>query len=253
MLGDSPKFWTRSGRQALRLLLAALDLKPGSGVALPLFTDPSLVSAIVAAGHRPVFIDIDQEFLTMDPKSLDAASGTFSAVVVVHLFGQVADLPALLDAAGNAAVIEDAAHAPLSYLHDRMAGRFGLASFYSFASTKYWPAGGGGLAVVHNTPMARRLADITQSLSPPSHLEEFRNLILQGAKSAVFRRRLYGVIGKPLRRWVEKWALRTISPARSKSRKSAAARSSARSWWIWASSPCATCCPRWPSSCRFPC
>ena len=59
LLGDSPKFWTRSGRQALRLLLGALDLKPGSGVALPLFTDPSLVRAIVAAGHRPVFIDVD--------------------------------------------------------------------------------------------------------------------------------------------------------------------------------------------------
>src|SRR6516165_7504036 len=89
MLGDSPKFWTRSGRQALRLLLTALDLPRGSGVALPLFTDPSLVSAILAAGHRPVFIDVDEQTLTMDPKSLDAAAGKFSAVVIVHLFGQL--------------------------------------------------------------------------------------------------------------------------------------------------------------------
>ena len=51
LLGDSPKFWTRSGRQALRLLLGALDLKPGSGVALPLFTDPSLVQR--HRGRRP--------------------------------------------------------------------------------------------------------------------------------------------------------------------------------------------------------
>ena len=77
LLGDSPKFWTRSGRQALRLLLAALDLKPGSGVALPLFTDPSLVSAIVAAGHRPVFIDVDPRFLTIDPQSLEDVRGSF--------------------------------------------------------------------------------------------------------------------------------------------------------------------------------
>src|SRR5260370_26232471 len=41
LLGDSPKFWTRSGRQALRLLLEALELKPRSGVALPLVTNPS--------------------------------------------------------------------------------------------------------------------------------------------------------------------------------------------------------------------
>src|SRR5262249_30279393 len=53
-LGGSPKFWTGSGRQALRLLLTSLDLAPGSGVALPLFADPSLAAAIVAAGHKPV-------------------------------------------------------------------------------------------------------------------------------------------------------------------------------------------------------
>src|SRR5215470_1255657 len=101
LLGDSPRFWTHSGRQALQLLLGALDLKPGSGVALPLFTDPSLVSAIIAAGHRPVFIDVDAQTLTMDPRSLDAASGKFSAVVIVHLFGHLADIPRLLAAAGN--------------------------------------------------------------------------------------------------------------------------------------------------------
>ena len=160
-----PKFWTRSGRQALRLLLTALDLKPGSGVALPLFTDPSLVSAIVSAGHQPVFIDVDPRFLTMDPNSLEAARGTFSALVVVHLFGQMADIPALLVAGGDVPLIEDAAHAPLSYFNDRMAGSFGLASFYSFASTKYWPAGGGGLAVVNDATLARKLARATEALS----------------------------------------------------------------------------------------
>ena len=207
LLGDSPKFWTSSGRQALRLLLSALDLKAGSGVALPLFTDPSLVSAIVAAGHRPVFIDVDPKFLTMDPSSLEAARGRFSALVVVHLFGQMADMPALQAAAQEVPVIEDAAHAPLSYLNGRMAGSFGLAAFYSFASTKYWPAGGGGLAVVHDATLAHKLARTTDSLFPPSRLQELGNLILQGAKATVFNRQLYGIFGKPIRRWTDKWAL----------------------------------------------
>ena len=207
LLGDSPKFWTRSGRQALRLLLTALELKAGSGVALPLFTDPSLVSAIVAAGHRPVFIDVDPKFLTMDPTSLEAARGTFSALVAVHLFGQMADMPALTLAAGAVPVIEDAAHAPLSYLNGRMAGRFGVASFYSFASTKYWPAGGGGLAVVNDATLARKLARATEALSAPSRIEELRNLALQAAKALLFTRRLYGILGKPIRRWAEKWAI----------------------------------------------
>jgi len=207
LLGDSPKFWTRSGRQALRLLLAALDLKAGSGVALPLFTDPSLVMAIVAAGHRPIFIDIDPRFLTLDPQSLEDARGKFSAVVAVHLFGQLADMPALQAVARGVPVIEDAAHAPLSYLNGRMAGRFGVASFYSFASTKYWPAGGGGLAVVHDASLARRLAESIRSLSAPSRSRELRNLALQAAKATVFQRRLYGIFGRPMRRWAEKWAI----------------------------------------------
>jgi perosamine synthetase len=207
VLGDSPKFWTRSGRQALRLLLIALDLKPGSGVAVPLFTDPSLVSAIAAAGHRPIFIDVDPQFLTIDPKSLEAARGTFSALVAVHLFGHMADMPALLDAAGDVPVIEDAAHAPLSYLNGRMAGKFGRASFYSFASTKYWPAGGGGLAVVNDAALAYKLENLVRALAVPSRVEEVRNLILQAAKAAVFSRQLYGIFGRPLRRWAEKWAV----------------------------------------------
>jgi dTDP-4-amino-4,6-dideoxygalactose transaminase len=138
---------------------------------------------------------------------LDAAKGKFSALVMVHLFGQMADVPALLAAAGKVPVIEDTAHAPLSSLHGHLAGGFGVGSFYSFASTKYWPAGGGGLAVVNDPAMAYRLSSAIPSLSPPSRLEELRNLILQAAKAVVFRRQLYGVFGRPMRRWAEEWAL----------------------------------------------
>jgi perosamine synthetase len=205
--GDRPKFWTRSGRQALLLLLKALCLKPGSGVAIPLFTDPSLFRAVVAAGHRPVFIDVDPRFLTIHPPSLADARARFSAVVAVHLFGQLADMPAVLEAAGGVPVIEDAAHAPFSYLNGCMAGRFGVACFYSFASTKYWPAGGGGLAVVNDESVAHKLADAIRALLPLSISQEFQNLFLQAAKAAVFRPQLYGTFGKPIRRWAEKWAL----------------------------------------------
>jgi dTDP-4-amino-4,6-dideoxygalactose transaminase len=191
----------------LRLLLGALALPPGSGVALPLFTDPSLVRAIAAAGHRPVFIDVDPRFLTMDPHSLEKANGSYSAVVAVHLFGQLADMPAILEVAGAAPVIEDTAHAPLSRLQGRMAGRFGVACFYSFASTKYWPAGGGGLAIVHRADLARKLGDTIRTLSPPSRARELRGLLLQAAKAIVFHRRLYGLFGRPMRRWAEQWAL----------------------------------------------
>ena len=207
LAGRSAKFWTRSGRQALRLILTGLEMPRGSGVALPLFTDPSLAEAVVAAGHRPVFIDVDPNSLTIDPQSLDAARGKFSAVVIVHLFGHLADLPALTSAAGGAAIVEDTAHAPLSFWNGRMAGEFGLASFYSFASTKYWPAGGGGMAVVHDRDLAARVARQVGFLAAPSRAREMQSLALQAAKTVVFHRCAYGLLGKPLRRWVERLAL----------------------------------------------
>jgi dTDP-4-amino-4,6-dideoxygalactose transaminase len=225
-LGSSPKFWTASGRQALRLLLTSLDLPPGSGVAVPLFTDPSLASAIVGAGHRPVFIDVNAETLTMDPGSLAAAAGEYSALVIVHLFGQVADVPSLLAVAGNIPVIEDAAHAPLSFLLGRMVGEFGMGSFYSFASTKYWPAGGGGLAVVHDPEVHMRMIRAVQSLHPPPRSREIRNLFMQAAKSAVFSRPAYGFLGRPMRRWADGWALLEpcLDMLRIQSTQAAAAR-----------------------------
>jgi dTDP-4-amino-4,6-dideoxygalactose transaminase len=207
LLGNSPKFWTGSGRQALRLLLTALKLQPKSGVALPLFADPSLASAIAAAGHRPVFIDIEQEFLTIDPNRLDAARGKYQAVVSVHLFGQLADMPAVQSAAAESPLIEDTAHAPLSFLHGRRAGEFGVASFYSFASTKYWPAGGGGLAIVHEPDLASRVEAHVADLPAPPQLRELRNVVMQAMKSVVFTRSAYGFIGHPLRRWTDRLGL----------------------------------------------
>jgi len=202
-----PKYWTRSGRQALCRLLRALRLKPLAGVAIPLFTDPSLVHAIVAAGLRPVFIDINPRSLTMSPQSLADRRDDFSAVVAVHLFGQTADMPALMEAAEDAAVIEDAAHAPFSFLDGRMAGTFGEAAFYSFASTKYWPAGGGGLAVVNDPLLTESVTEEFRQLAPPSRVEEWQKLALLAAKAAVFHRRLYGICGRPVHHWADRWAL----------------------------------------------
>jgi len=207
LLGSSPKFWTSSGRQALRLLLTVMAMKPMSGIALPLFADPSLAAAITAAGHRPIFIDIDPDYLTIDPDCLAVVRKHFSAVVAVHLFGQLVDMPSVRTIADCLPIIEDTAHAPLSSLYGSRAGDFGLASIYSFASTKYWPAGGGGLAVVHDRELASRMKPLVASLPEPSRLRELRNVVMQGMKSVVFTRRAYGIVGRPLRRWTDRLAL----------------------------------------------
>ena len=207
LLGNGEKFWTSSGRQALWLAILALDLEPGSGIAVPLFNDLSVSTAVVEAGCRPVFIDITEKTLTMDPASLAAARGQFSAVVAVHLFGNVADINKIREAAGPVPLVEDTVHAPLSRLDGREVGEFGFACFHSFASTKYWPAGGGGLLVVHEPRAARRVSEEVRLLKRQSSIDEWRNLFLQVAKTVAFRRPMYGTIGLTIRSWSEKKAI----------------------------------------------
>jgi dTDP-4-amino-4,6-dideoxygalactose transaminase len=142
----------------------------------------------------------------MDPGSLAAARGQFSAVVAVHLFGQVADLNRIRQAAGPVPLIEDTVHAPLSRLDGHEVGEFGVASFHSFASTKYWTAGGGGLLVVHDPEVARRVAKEVQFLKRQPLMDEWKNLLQQVVKAFLFHRPMYGILGIPIRSWAEKRA-----------------------------------------------
>ena len=207
LLGNGEMFWTSSGRQALWLAISALDFEPGSGIAVPLFNDLSVSTAVVEAGCRPVFIDITEQTLTMDPDSLAAARGQFSAVVAVHLFGNVADIDKIRLAAGSVPLVEDTVHAPLSRLNGKEVGVFGFACFHSFASTKYWPAGGGGLLVVREPRTARRVSEEVRSLKRQSPIDEWRNLFLQVAKAVTFSKPVYGTLGLPIRSWAEKKAI----------------------------------------------
>ncbi len=215
LLHDGAMFWTSSGRQALWLVLKALRLEPGAGVAVPLFNDLSVSTAVASAGYRPVFIDITECPLTMDPASLESSRGQFAAMVAVHLFGQAADLTRLRKVAGPVPLLEDTVHAPLSRLNEKDVGTFGLACFHSFASTKYWPAGGGGLLVVRDPDIADRVALEARLLQRQSPADEWKNLLLQVMKTATFHRPLYGLFGLPIRSWAEKRAF--LEPALSSS------------------------------------
>ena len=84
LFGDCPKFWAASGRQALLLLLRALRLKPGSQVATPLYSDAAVGAAIIEAGYRPLFVDVDPSTFTLDPSALREVVDRASAVIAVH-------------------------------------------------------------------------------------------------------------------------------------------------------------------------
>ncbi len=199
LLGDRPMFWASSGRQALWLILRALALPRGAGVGVPLYTDRSIIDAVRWAGYEPVFLDVEESTLTLDPASVARSRSRLSALIVVHFFGHVARIPELTAIAGDIPIVEDTCHAPLSYYGSELTGTFGAASFYSFASTKYWPAGGGGLAVLNDSRLAPRVMDAILRLKPSSRLEEARNATLQMFKGIAFSRLCYGFLAGRVR------------------------------------------------------
>jgi perosamine synthetase len=199
IFGNRPMFWTNSGRQALWLILRALRLQSGARVAIPLYGSSSVVSTVRSAGYVPEFLDVEESTLTLDPAAVARAKGRVSAIVVEHLFGHAARMDELLDAAAGVPIIEDTAQAPLSYLRGRLAGTFGIASFYSFASSKYLPAGGGGLAAVNDPQLAVTIAEQVNGLNSPDWTAECRGILIQAAKAVLLRRPCYGFLGSQMR------------------------------------------------------
>lgn len=133
-----------SGSNALHLAVAALDLPPGSDVVLPAFTWVACANAVVLAGHRPVFADVDLETSNIDAASIDRAlTKKTRAVMVVHYAGKPVDMEAI--AGFGLSIVEDAAHAVDSLRGGRRCGTVGDVGVFSFDSVKNiaTPDGGG--------------------------------------------------------------------------------------------------------------
>jgi dTDP-4-amino-4,6-dideoxygalactose transaminase len=154
-----------SGTDALLLPLKALDLQPGDEVITTPFTFFATAGTIHNAGGRPVFVDIDPATMNISPAAVEAAiTPRTRAIIVVHLFGQMA---AMEDLTGIAAsrrlpIIEDGAQSigARRRVHGswRMSGELGWVGTLSFFPTKNLGAwGDGGLMVTQDDQLADRL------------------------------------------------------------------------------------------------
>jgi dTDP-4-amino-4,6-dideoxygalactose transaminase len=152
-----------SGTEALHLALLASEIGPGDVVATASHTAVATVAAIELAGATPLLVDVEPRTYTMDPERLEeailaqrAASPTTSvrAVIPVHLYGQSADLTAILAVARRHGlrVIEDAAQAHGASWNGRRVGAHGDIAAFSFYPTKNLAALGDGGAVVTDDP-----------------------------------------------------------------------------------------------------
>lgn len=152
-----------NGTDALEIALRAVGAGPGDRVATVANAGGYGTAAILAAGAEPLYVDVDPATMLMDPRSLAAAAPGVRAVIATHLYGRMADMPALLEAAGGAPVIEDCAQAHGARLHGRHAGTWGAIGCFSFYPTKNLGAlGDGGALITSDAALAARIRALRQ-------------------------------------------------------------------------------------------
>lgn len=169
-LGVRQAIGVGNGTDALELALRACGAGPGDLVFTVSHTAVATVAAIELAGATPVLVDIDPVTYTMDPESLRLAlehppAGTPKAVIPVHLYGQMADMPAILELARSRGltVIEDCAQAHGATLSGRMAGTWGDIAAFSFYPTKNLSAmGDGGMVATNDAALSERVRLLRQ-------------------------------------------------------------------------------------------
>src|ERR1700721_135364 len=136
-----------SGTSALHLALLAAGIQPGDEVITVPFTFYATVATIGYVGATPVYVDIDPATFNIDPAKIEAAiTCKTRAILLVHLYGQCADMDPILEIARghNLIVIEDAAQAHGAEYRGRRAGSMGDIGCFSVYPTKNLGAAGEG-------------------------------------------------------------------------------------------------------------
>ncbi|HEX9581381.1 MAG TPA: DegT/DnrJ/EryC1/StrS family aminotransferase [Gemmatimonadales bacterium] len=146
---------------ALHLALLALDVGPGDAVAVAAYSWPATANVVALCGAEPLFVDIEPVTWAMNPARLAATlaeNRRVKAVIPVHTFGGLADLPGLLRAAEPHGVplVEDAACALGAVLEGRPAGSWGVEGCFSFHPRKVITTGEGGMITTSDAALARK-------------------------------------------------------------------------------------------------
>lgn len=153
-----------NGTDALELILAGLGIGRGDEVVLPANTFIATAESVCATGARPRFVDVHPDTLLIDADAVRAAiRPCTTAIVAVHLYGQMADPEPLAAVAARhgLALIEDAAQAHGARYRGRRAGSVGVAAGFSFYPGKNLGAlGDAGAVVTNDSALARRIRSV---------------------------------------------------------------------------------------------
>jgi perosamine synthetase len=149
-----------SGTAALFTALTSCGIGPGDEVIVPDFTMIATANAVVLAGARPVFVDIDPANLCLDQSLAErAVTARTKAILLVSLNGRAPDMRRALDLAARYSLklIEDAAQSLGSLHHGKHLGTFGTAGIFSFGPLKIITTGQGGVVVTDDPEVAARV------------------------------------------------------------------------------------------------
>ena len=159
-LVDVPRvLLTTSCTHALELALLCLGIGPGDEVVCPSFTFVSTANAVLRVGARPVFVDIEERTLVLDPREVEPRLGPRTrAILPVHYAGIAPDMDALLALARSRGlhVVEDAAQGLGATYRGRALGGLGDAGCFSFHETKNLTCGEGGALALRDPEHAAR-------------------------------------------------------------------------------------------------
>ncbi len=159
--GSAHAIGVSSGSDALLACLMAEGIGPGDEVITTPYTFFATAGAIARVGATPVFVDIDPETYNLNPSLIDAkVTRRTRAIIPVHLYGQMADMDAVMEVAASFGliVIEDAAQAIGAEHNGKRAGTIGHYGCFSFFPSKnLGAAGDGGMIVTDDTGRAERL------------------------------------------------------------------------------------------------
>jgi dTDP-4-amino-4,6-dideoxygalactose transaminase len=175
-----------SGTAALHAALLALGVGPGDLVLVTAYSWPATGNVIELCGAHPIFLDITPDCFNLDPGRLEdalrrltgnaATARRLRAVLPVHAFGHVADMPAILELASryDLRVVEDAACALGAALDGRPAGAWGTMGCFSFHPRKAVTTGEGGVVTTRDAELARRLCALrNHGLDPAAASPDF--------------------------------------------------------------------------------
>jgi len=190
-----------SGTDALMIALKALGVGHGDEVITTSYSFFATASAIWRLGARPVFVDIVPATYNIDPENIPAKiTPKTKAILVVHLFGQLADMDRIKELSGDIPIIEDAAQAIGATWRGRPAGQFGRAGCFSFFPSKNLGGfGDGGMVVTSDRSFAERCHSLRVhgALSSYIHEEVGYNSRLDTLQAAVLQVKL---------KYLEKWS-----------------------------------------------